>query len=128
MNAPLASDEFSDRFLVCPRFREAGDVTLDRFHHDGRVDDRWLNLQPGEFALLWRLAARPAERLSENQLRSEAWPVAHDPEIDGIATHVAGLRAKLEPSGLAQLIGTDCDGRYFLDLPQIGSFLPGAAC
>jgi DNA-binding response OmpR family regulator len=42
-----------------PRFRHVGDLTLDLFHHDGRVDDQWLSLEPHEFALLWRWAREP---------------------------------------------------------------------
>jgi DNA-binding response OmpR family regulator len=51
-----------------PRFRVLGDLTLDLFHHDGRVEDRWLALDPAEFELLWRLAKDPQRCLSERVL------------------------------------------------------------
>lgn len=51
-----------------PRFRDLGDLTLDLFHHDGRVEDRWLALDPAEFELLWRLAQDPRRCLSERAL------------------------------------------------------------
>lgn len=54
-----------------PRFRQLGDLTLDLFHHDGRVEDCWLGLDPPEFALLWRLAAAPQRRLPDDVLM--AW-------------------------------------------------------
>lgn len=51
-----------------PRFRDLGDLTLDLFHHDGRVEDRWLALDPAEFELLWRLANAPRRCLSDRVL------------------------------------------------------------
>ena len=109
---------------LIPRFREAGDVTLDLFHRDGRVVDRWLALHPREFALLWRLAEQPGERLSRRQLLSEVWRIDFEPETNSVAVHVARVRAKLEPFGLARLIGTHPDGGYFLDAPPA----TGLAC
>ena len=54
-----------------PRFRQLGDLTLDLFHQDGRVEDCWLGLDPLEFTLLWRLAAAPQRRLPDEVLM--AW-------------------------------------------------------
>ena len=51
-----------------PRFRDLGDLTLDLFHHDGRVEDRWLALDPAEFELLWRLAKAPGRCLPDQAL------------------------------------------------------------
>ena len=102
---------------LIPRFREAGDVTLDLFHRDGRVVDRWLALHPREFALLWRLAEQPGERLSRRQLLSEVWRIDFEPETNSVAVHVARVRAKLAPFGLARLLATHPDGGYFLDVP-----------
>ncbi|MFN3990526.1 MAG: hypothetical protein ACK4IS_09725 [Erythrobacter sp.] len=51
-----------------PRFRELGDLTLDLLHHDGRIEDRWLALDPAEFELLWRLAKAPGRCLSDQAL------------------------------------------------------------
>lgn len=52
---------FADGETTLPRFRHVGDLTLDLMHHDGRVEDRWLALEPEEFALLWRLARDPGQ-------------------------------------------------------------------
>lgn len=119
MNAIPAPDQFPGHDEMIPRFREAGDVTLDLFHRDGRVDDRWLALHPREFALLWRLAEQPGERITRQQLLAEVWRIHFEPESNSVAVHVARVRAKLEPFGLARMIGTHPDGGYFLDVPPM---------
>lgn len=120
MNAVPAPRQFPGSDEMIPRFREAGDVTLDLFHRDGRVDDRWLALHPREFALLWRLAEQPGERITRQQLLAEVWRIHFEPESNSVAVHVARVRAKLEPFGLVRLIGTHPDGGYFLDVPATG--------
>jgi DNA-binding response OmpR family regulator len=117
VNAPLASDHFSGNDMAGPRFREAGEMVLDRFHRDGRVDAQWLGLNPREFALLWRLAAQPGERLCDQQLRTEAFRIMPGPVPEGIAADIARLRGKLAAAGAGHLICIDGDGRYFLDVP-----------
>ncbi|UYV16899.1 hypothetical protein [Porphyrobacter sp. ULC335] len=109
MNAPLPTGHFPDPDGSVPRFREAGDLTLDLTHQDGRVDDCWLGLHPREFALLWRLAEQPGERIT----------VA--PDSDGGAALLARMQAKLARVGLAQLIAMADDGIYFLDAPPASS-------
>lgn len=117
MNAIPGADQFPEHGLMIPRFREAGDVTLDLFHRDGRVEDRWLALHPREFALLWRLAEQPGERITRQQLLAEVWRIHFEPETNSVAVHVARVRAKLESVGLARMIATHPDGGYFLDVP-----------
>jgi DNA-binding response OmpR family regulator len=123
VNAIPASRRFPDRDAMMPRFRELGDLTLDLFHRDGRVADSWLGLHPREFALLWRLSEQPGERITRRQLLAEVWRIHFEPETNSVAVHVARVRAKLEPFGLARLIGTHPDGGYFLDVPpDAGSY------
>lgn len=117
MNAPLASSHFPEPASAAPRFREAGEMTLDLFHRDARVDDRWLGLLPEEFALLWRLAAIAGERLTVEQLEAEAWHIPREPEPGGVAAHIARMRPKLAEAGVAYLICTDGEGRFFLEAP-----------
>lgn len=117
MNAISSPGRLPGGAAVMPRFREAGDVTLDLFHRDGRVIDSWLGLHPREFALLWRLAEQPGERITRKQLLAEVWRIHFEPETNSVAVHVARVRAKLEPFGLARLIGTHPEGGYFLDAP-----------
>ena len=117
MNAPLPTDHFPGNDIAGPRFREAGEMVLDQFHRDGRIDAQWLGLHPREFALLWRLAAQPGERLSDQQLRIEAFRISQCPEPEGISADIARLRGKLAAAGAGHLICTDGDGRYFIEVP-----------
>lgn len=108
---------FPDNDTMIPRFRVAGDLTLDLFHRDGRVDDRWLAFHPREFELLWRLAEQPGRRMTRKELLRDVWRIEHEPETNSVAVHVARVRAKLEPHGLATILVTHPDGGFLLDLP-----------
>ena len=105
-----------------PRLRKAGPVTLDLFHRDGRIEDRWLALHPREFGLLWRLAETPDERVSARELLSDVWRLDHVPETNSLQVHVSRLRAKLAISQAAWLIETDPQGGYRLGSNQQSSF------
>lgn len=120
----MGESVFPDSDTLIPRFREVGDVTLDLFHRDGRVVDRWLRLHPREFELLWRLAQQPGQPLSRQQLLVDVWRLNFEPETNSLAVHVARVRAKLEPFGLAQMVVTHPEGGYLLDAPPG----PGACC
>jgi DNA-binding response OmpR family regulator len=118
VNAPLPSGHFPDADTAsAPRFREVGEMVLDQFHRDARVDDRWLDLAPREFALLWRLAASPGERLAPPKLRIEAWRIVLAPDAGDIDAQLETLRAKLASAGVGHLICTDGDGRTFVAVP-----------
>ena len=117
MNAPLPSYHFPGNDIAGPRFREAGEVVLDQFHRDGRVDAQWLGLHAREFALLWRLAAQLGERLCDQQLHAEAFRITFDPEPERVIADIARLRGKLAAAGAGHLICVDGDGRYFLEVP-----------
>jgi DNA-binding response OmpR family regulator len=100
---------------MLPRFRDAGDLVLDLLHRDARIDDRWIGLNPREFALLWRLAEEPDTPISKTQLLADVWRITHDPSTNSLAVHVARIRAKLRPYGLASLIATHPQAGYYLD-------------
>jgi DNA-binding response OmpR family regulator len=68
VNAILSASRFQGSDEMIPRLREAGDVTLDLFHRDGRVEDCWLGLHPREFALVWRLAEYRGNRSKPGQV------------------------------------------------------------
>lgn len=104
---------------MIPRFRGVGDVTLDLFHRDGRVDDRWLGFHPREFELFWRLAEEPGMRVSKRQLLVEVWRINFEPETNSVAVHVARVRSKLDIFGLAGMLATHPDGGYYLDVPAL---------
>lgn len=117
MTSIPAYNLFPDSDTFIPRFREAGDVTLDLFHRDGRVEDRWLGLHPREFELMWRLSEQPGVAFSKRQLLAEVWRISFEPKTNSVAVHVARVRAKLEPFGLAHIIATHKQDGYFLDVP-----------
>ncbi len=117
MNSIAASRLIAANDAVLPRFRAVGEVTLDLFHRDGRVDDHWLGFHPREFELFWRLAETPGKRVSKRQLLSEVWRINFEPETNSVAVHVARVRSKLEAYGLTALLATHPDGGYFIDAP-----------
>ena len=117
MTSSSAHNVFPQNDTLIPRFREAGDVTLDLLHRDGRVEDRWLSLHPREFELIWRLAQEPGQRVSKRQLLADVWRISFEPETNSVAVHVARVRAKLQPFGLSRILATHPEGGYYLDAP-----------
>ena len=120
-NAGLAELDIRARRLarlpgMLPRLREAGPVTLDLLHRDGRVGPRWLALHPREFALIWRLAERPGRTVTRPELLRDVWRLRHEPETNSLQVHVSRLRSKLGAQGLASLVATDETGGYRLAL------------
>lgn len=118
MNSSQARRRWPVTEQMIPRFIEAGDITLDLFHRDGRIADRWLYLHPREFELLWRLAQSPGKRLSRKCLLAEVWRLEKDPGTNSLAVHVARIRAKLDQFGLGRMLATHPDGGYYLDAPS----------
>ena len=117
MTAPTAIHQWLKGEALLPRFREVGDLTLDLFHRDGRVEDKWLGLYPREFELLWRLAEQPGEPMTRKQLLEEVWRITFEPETNSVAVHVARVRGKLDDFGLADILATHPGGGYFIDAP-----------
>ena len=97
-----------------PRHRLIGPVVLDLLHRDARAGGRWLALHPREFALLWRLADVPGERVPRERLLRDVWRLAHVPETNSLEVHVSRLRAKLAVAKAAWLVETDPRGGYRL--------------
>lgn len=102
---------------MIPRFREAGDLTLDLFHRDGRVEDRWLGLHPREFELLWRLVEDVGTPVTRKQLLVDVWRINHEPETNSVAVHVARVRGKLARLGLENIVLTHPEGGYYINAP-----------
>ena len=97
-----------------PRYRRVGPVMLDLLHRDASVQGRWLALHPREFALLWRLADAPGQRVPREHLLRDVWRLAHIPETNSLEVHVSRLRAKLASAKAAWLVETDPRGGYRL--------------
>lgn len=123
MNSKVANRFFPDSGTLIPRFRQAGEVTLDLFHRDGRVDDNWLAFHPREFEVLWRLAEEAGRRVTKRRLLIDVWRIDHEPETNSVAVHVARIRSKLEPLGLAGILATHPDGGYYINAPESGTDL-----
>ena len=111
---------------MLPRLCRAGPLTLDLFHRDVRVGEKWLALFPREFELLWRLAETPGRRVTRIQLLREVWRLKYEPGTNLVEVHVARLRAKLHTHRLGWLIATHPDGGYQLVLDGVpGEFTFG---
>ena len=102
------------RSASLPRRRMAGPMQLDLFHRDARFADRWLGLHPREFALLWRLAEQPGERVDRCRLLADVWRLDHMPETNSLEVHVSRLRSELAVWHLDRLVETDARGGYRL--------------
>ena len=118
MNAFTFLDRFSSGDLSASRFREAGDVTLDLAHRDGRVEDKWLGLQPREFALLWRLAQEPGWPVSDGDLAVAIGYSSREAGLKWLITCAADVKRKLAALGVLGLIEPHPDGGYVLTLPN----------
>ena len=110
------------------RHRQAGPVTLDLYHRDGRLGGSWLGLHPREFKLLWRLAEPPLRRVSKRELLSDVWRLDHVPETNSLEVHVSRLRAKLAVAGLGWLVRTCEGGGYCLGDNSAAGPVPAASC
>ncbi len=104
MTKPSVCALFAGGEAWLPRFRHLGDLTLDLFHHDGRVEDCWLALDPAEFELLWRLAKEPGRCLPEYALAG--WARAQD----DVELALRRLCAKLAAHHLGNVLARHGEG------------------
>ena len=104
----------NEMFAMLPRWRDVGPLTLDLFHRDARHGNRWLNLHPREFGVLWRLADTPGVRVTRRDLIQDVWRLNHVPETNSVEVHVSRLRSKLAGAGCGQLVETVPEGGYRL--------------
>lgn len=104
----------TERSAMLTRSRAAGPLTLDLFHRDARLGPDWVSLHPREFALLWRLADAPGERVTRRDLLRDVWRIHHEPETNSVEVHVSRLRSKLAGVGCEALIETATEGGYRL--------------
>lgn len=87
---------------------------LDLFHRDGLVHDRWLQLHPREFEVLWHLAECAPEPVSQDRLLRHVWRLNFDPETNRVAVAICRIRAKMRAVGLRGLIATIPERGYLL--------------
>jgi len=99
-----------------PRHRRLGDLELDLLARKAYGFGKPMNLNPREFALLWRLSDTPGETVTKQDLLHDVWRLGFMPETNSIAVHMSRLRRKLEFVGLTGAIATASAGGYCLAL------------
>ena len=101
-----------------PRQRQFGELQLDLLAREAYSDEKPLNLNPREFALLWRLSDSPNRPVSKQTLIHDVWRMGFVPETNSIAVHMSRLRRKLSFGGLKGVIETASEGGYCLRVPE----------
>jgi DNA-binding response OmpR family regulator len=101
-----------------PRTRRVGRLTLDLLAREAFGDNKPLNLNPREFALIWRLADSIDQFVSKQALIYDVWRMGFVPETNSVAVHMSRLRRKLAFVGFAGIIETSPSGGYRLRLPE----------
>lgn len=101
-----------------PRRRQVGDLLLDLLAREGYVGGEQLNLNPREFALIWRLSDNPNQPVSKQSLIHDVWRMGFVPETNSIAVHMSRLRRKLSFVHLEGIIQTVSEG-YCLRAPSL---------
>ncbi|MFK4875021.1 winged helix-turn-helix domain-containing protein [Novosphingobium sp. ZW T3_23] len=101
-----------------PRTRRVGRLTLDLLAREAFGDGKPLNLNPREFALVWRLADSIDQFVSKQALIYDVWRMGFVPETNSVAVHMSRLRRKLAFVGLAGVIETSPTGGYRLRMPD----------
>lgn len=101
-----------------PRHRRLGELELDLLAREAYGCGKPLNLNPREFALIWRLADTPGEPVSKQDLIQDVWRMGFVPETNSIAVHMSRLRRKLSFVGMAGMIATASAGGYCL-MPHV---------
>lgn len=99
-----------------PRRRRIGRLVLDLLAREAFGDGEPLNLNPREFALIWRLADSLNETVSKETLIYDVWRMGFVPETNSVAVHMSRLRRKLAFVGLAGVIETSSNGGYRLSM------------
>lgn len=97
-----------------PRCRTIGPLKLDLLAREAFGFDKPLNLNPREFALLWRLADNVGHPVGKQSLIQDVWRMGFVPETNSIAVHMSRLRRKLSFVGLVKMIETAPPGGYRL--------------
>jgi DNA-binding response OmpR family regulator len=104
-----------------PRQRQFGALRLDLLAREAYAETKPLNLNPREFALLWRLADTPNCPVNKQALIQDVWRMGFVPETNSIAVHMSRLRRKLAVGSLRGIIETAPEGGYCLRVPETDS-------
>jgi DNA-binding response OmpR family regulator len=74
-----------------------GGIELDLRTRHVRIDGRFVQLTPREFALLETFMRHPGHVLSQPQLLDQVWGFDYDPSSNIVEVYVGNLRRKLRP-------------------------------
>lgn len=105
--------------LWLPRLRQIGPLRLDLLAREGFGFGKALNLNPREFALLWRLAESVDQPVTKQDLVRDVWRKGFMPDTSSIAVHMSRLRRKLSLVNIRDMIETLPQGEYRLRSPDI---------
>jgi two-component system KDP operon response regulator KdpE len=92
---------------------EADGLEIDLAARVVRRDGEPIHLTPIEFDLLRALARNRGRLMTHRKLLTEVWGPGYVEDIQPLRTHIARLRAKIEPDGLAS-------PRYIVTDPGVG--------
>jgi DNA-binding response OmpR family regulator len=81
-----------------PEILRTADITLDRSGHSVMVGDQYVDLTPTEFDLLATFMAAPGRVFSRLDLIDQVQGISYEGYERSIDTHIANLRAKIEPN------------------------------
>ncbi|HMD52792.1 MAG TPA: response regulator transcription factor [Solirubrobacteraceae bacterium] len=90
-----------------------GDLEIDLAKRIVRRGDEVVHLTPIEFDLLRTLARHRGRLMTHRKLLAEVWGPEYVDDIQPLRTHIARLRAKIEPDDLAS-------PRYIVTDPGVG--------
>src|SRR5271170_7791633 len=91
----------------------ADGLEIDLVGHTVRRDSQPVHLTPIEFELLRVLVRNRGRLLTHRKLLAEVWGPEYVDDIQPLRTHIARLRAKIEPEGAA-------GPRYIVTDPGVG--------
>lgn len=97
-----------------PRRRDIGELSLDLLAREAFGKGKPLNLNPREFALLWRLADKPDQPVTKAEIIRDVWRMGFMPATNSIAVHMSRLRRKLAFVGMESIVETAASGGYCL--------------
>lgn len=101
-----------------PRTRRIGPLELDLLARDAYGCGQPLNLNPREFALLWRLTDSPNRTVSKQTLLQDVWRIGFVPTTNSIAVHMSRLRRKLGFVGLEGVLEAASASGYCLRISE----------
>jgi two-component system KDP operon response regulator KdpE len=85
----------------------AGDLEVDLAARAVRLRGEEVHLTPIEFELLRTLARNRGRLMTHRALLTDVWGPEYAEDVQTLRTHIARLRAKVEPDGAARCIVTD---------------------